>query len=169
MRRRRGFTLIEMITVMTVISIAAAVVMPSVSVIVTRLDESRDRRTQTERIHVALDQITRTISEWPVEDGELQNLSVERSGAEIVGLVCTGVGGFRIDSGTLYIVDDLGRDGWVCDGIVSATVTALGRVDGTPLVTDEDLAGLVSLNIEITTADASACVIVHVRSMWGEP
>jgi|GEM_PF-3345073 len=168
MMRRRGFTLIEMITVMTVVSIAAAVVMPSVSVIITRIDDSRDRRVQTERLHVALDQVTRVVGEWPVENGELQGLTVEREGGDIVGLVCTGVGGFRLDAGTLYIVDDLGRDGWACDGIVSGTVTALGRADDTPLVADEDLPETVSLRVELSTADSNAGVIVYVRSMGGE-
>ncbi|MFG0305219.1 MAG: type II secretion system protein [Phycisphaerales bacterium JB040] len=160
---RRAFSLVEMIAAVTVVSIAGAVVFPSVSVLLDRLEDARVRRVESDRLHTALDQITRVVSEWPVENGALQGLTVTRDGGAITGLVCADAGGVRIDSGTVSIVDELGRDGWLCDGIVSFSLALLGPADDTPLATDEDCAGAVTLRVELETTSARAAGVVYIR------
>lgn len=164
---RRGFTLVEVIAVMLIMSLAAVVVMPVVSVLLSRIDDSQGRRSAAASVHTALDQVTRTVREWPAENGQLAGLVAYRNGGDLVGLQLPGAGGFRLDSGTLRLVDEDGAEGILCDAVEAFEVRVLGRATDDPLLTDEDLAGGVTVRVRIESAGVRADSVAFVRATGG--
>lgn len=164
---RRGFTLVEVIAVMLIMSLAAVVVMPVVSVLLTRIGDSQGRRTAAATVHTALDQITRTVREWPAENGELAGIVAYRDGGDLVGLQVPGAGGFRLDSGTLRLIDESGAEGVLCDAVDAFEVRVLDRTTDDPLLTDEDLVGGVTVQLRIESGGVRADSVAFVRAAGG--
>ncbi|MFT5424316.1 MAG: prepilin-type N-terminal cleavage/methylation domain-containing protein [Phycisphaerales bacterium] len=164
---RRGFTLVEIIAVMLIMSLAAVVVMPVVSVLLSRIDDSQARRSAAATVHTAIDQLTRTVREWPSESGDLSGIIAYRSGSELIGLAMTGAGGFRLDSGTLRLIDAVGDEGVLCESVDSFQVRVIGRGTDDPLLTDEALVAGVTVQLQIESAGVRADAVVFVRAAGG--
>ena len=67
---RRGFTLLELLAAILVMSVISAVVLPVISSASDAYTTTRDVRNNTERMGFALDRITRIIRQAPIGDGE---------------------------------------------------------------------------------------------------
>jgi len=138
-----------------------------VSVLLSRIDDSQGRRSAAALVHTAMDQVTRTVREWPSEGGELAGIVTYRDGSELIGLQIPGAGGFRLDSGTLVLIDQAGEEGVLCDSIDTLEVLVLGPVTDDPLVTDEELVGGVTVRLRVGSNGVQADGIAFVRSMGG--
>lgn len=164
---RRGFTLVEVIAVMLIMSLAAVVVMPVVTVLLGRVDDSQGRRAAAAAVHTAMDQVSRTVREWPAENGRITGIVAYRDGGDLIGLEVPGSGGFRLDSGTLLLIDETGTDGVLCEGVGGFEIRALGRATDLPLFTDEDLVGAVTVQFRIESAGVRADGVAFVRATGG--
>lgn len=164
---RRGFTLVEVITVMLIMSLSAVVVMPVVSVLLTRIDDSQTRRSASASVHTALDQVAQTVRSWPVENGQLTGVVAYRDAGELVGLEISGAGGFRLDSGTLRLIDATGDEGVLCEAVDTLSLQVLGSGSDEPLVLDEDLVNGVTVRVSVEAGGVTGGAVVFVRSMTG--
>lgn len=165
MIRSRGFTLVEMLTVMTVMAVSAAVVFPVVTTLLVRFEDSADRRSQAIDAHLALDQITATVRAWPSTTGQLDGLLVMRNAGEVTGLELPGAGGFRLVGDQLQLINEAGQTGVLAEGITGLQVIGHNAQAGAPLDTDPEWLDLVTLGLVIELDATQARGMVHVRTM----
>ncbi len=111
---KRGFSLLEMIIAMTVMSVIAAVIMP---VIVSSTDAyavARDTRADTDRVLYALERSARLVREAPFAADE-SGLAVQVGSA--TRFILTDGSGLRLSGDQLELLKPGGQSSVLCSGI----------------------------------------------------
>lgn len=160
--RRRGFTLVELLAAILVLSIVAAIVMPVTMSSYSSMADARRERAATERVAHALDRVVRLLREmpWSEDDEELDMPGSLASAFALgdgrgVGLVGTEL---RITDGTRYAV--------LCPSVTTFEVDYIAA-DGVTSVRSSDPKSAHSFHVTLEADGVRMTSAVFPRSRIG--
>lgn len=130
MMRRDGFTLLEMLVAMVIVSVIAAVLMPIILTATDGYTVSRDTRASTDRVLYALERSARFIREVPFADDD-SGLAIASAGSS--SLVLSDGRGLRLSAGNLEILDAGGSSAVLCSDVDRLTISYFDE-SGNPIV-----------------------------------
>lgn len=160
---REGFTLLELLAAIIVISIISAVVLPVITSASDSYTTTRDVRNSTERMAYALDRVSRIIRQAPIGAGGA-GLGVQSATAE--SLQFTDDTGFDLD-GTDFRMLVPGQDpAVICFDVDALSIIYLAK-DGvtSTLATPEETHRIA---ITITSGDLRMSMVAHPRVWIGQ-
>lgn len=150
---RHGFTLLELLAAILVMSIISAVVLPVIMSASESYTTTRDVRTRTERMGYALDRITRMIRQAPIGVGDT-GVGIQSATSE--SLVFTDGTGFDLSGNVLRMRVPNENPATLCDDIDAIEVVYLDSDGvtstlGTPADTHRVVVTLTSGNLQMST------------------
>ena len=157
----RGFTLLELMATMLVVSIIIVVVMPVITTAVSRYGEAAAVRRTTERVSYATDRVVRLLREIPID---------ANGRADIDSLTGTGVtlndaSGVRLSSGALLLAEPGGDENTLCDDITTFEIQGYAA-DG--VTTTNDLSEIWSIRVRIVSDEVELRTLAFLRGRIGE-
>lgn len=160
---RRAFTLLELLAAVLVMSVISAVLLPVISSASESYTTTRDVRTRTERVALALDRISRLIREAPVGDGD-SGIGVTQATSS--SLEFTDGNGFLLENGSLMLLVPDMYPVILCDDVDDVVVQYLG--DDGVVNTIAAPGSTHRFVVTVTSDQLEMSVIVHPRVWIGQ-
>ena len=160
---RRAFTLLELLAAVLVMSVISAVLLPVISSASESYTTTRDVRTRTERVALALDRISRLIREAPVGDGD-SGIGVSQATSSSLEFIDGN--GFQLESGSLMLLVPDRYPVVLCDDVDDVVVQYLG--DDGVVNTIATPGSTHRFVVTVTSDQLEMSVIVHPRVWIGQ-
>ncbi|MFK7759033.1 MAG: type II secretion system protein [Phycisphaerales bacterium] len=152
----RGFSLLEIIVSMIIMSVIAAVIMPIIMTATDAYTSSREVRSSTDRVLFALERSARFVREVPFKSDES---GLDILSASSTQFMLTDGTGLRLQGSQLELVDSLGAGAVLCDGVDRISFQYFDKAGNSLALIQPSLIHRVSLQIQ------SGSVVLTVYAM----
>lgn len=160
---RAGFTLLELIAAVLVMSIISSVLLPVLTTASESYTTTRSIRTSTEQVAYALDRIARIIRQAPIGPAEL---GVGIQSATTSSLQFTDGTGFLLNNGEMEMLVPGNGNATLCPDIDALTIQYFGDDGVTSTFLTPELSHRIS--VTITSGNLTMSVVVHPRVWIGQ-